>query len=345
MQKDDAIQKLLEEDEAFYRQDALRLDARQSAQTIDLENVPTPDAPSRVHSMKAPAMPVAVVAILNDDEQAAEPIPFPHRDKPQHFPAFMARSAMFRAGRSQGNPSETPSEIHAQGCSISMSGPRLAMRDKAVWEVALQLAKEASSDMSRPFEVSLREFARRMGETDMGGNGLDSIWQCLKRLCLVRIEFQIRGQCSGVGSMLATATKRDGRCYLRLNPDFALPALAHDKQFRIRSARRNSLSMALAQWMHDFLSTHSTSRDLDLGYLRSLCGYDGPKRNFAAKLRSAMAELATRAPELVAAFEVEQSGRNSDGWKLKVVRGPELPEFTMPKHSTPKKVGRGGVAL
>jgi hypothetical protein len=331
----------LADDDEFYRLEALRLEAEKSARWTGEETS------SMDIARTAQAAPL-LSPVIEDEAplpEATTPIPIPLRNKTQQFPAFMSRSALFRAGRANGTPLAATIDVPAQGCQIRLSGPRLSMRDKCVWEIALQLAKEASGDMALPYEVSLRDFARRLGESDFGGANLESIWQSLRRLCLARVEFSIPSQVSGVGSLLSTAVKRDGRCHLRLNPDFALPALAGDKQFRIRSERRNALASVLAQWLHDFFSTHSATRDIDFGYLRSLCGYDGPKRNFPARLRSAMSELVQLAPELMAGFEIQNVGRDSDGWKLKVLRGPEQPEFTMPRPNEAERKRRGGVVL
>ena len=144
--------------------------------------------------------------------------------------------------------------------------------------------------------------------------------------------------------MLSTAIKRADRFYLRINPDFALPAMTGDKQFRIRSQRRRGLSTALAQWLHDFFSTHQTARDMDLGYLRGLCGYDGAKRNFPAKLRAAMEELSKDVPDVIASFTIDRIGKDGDSWMLKIIRGPEKPEFVMPKIAA-KTSRHNGVAL
>lgn len=269
----------------------------------------------------------------------------PHRDKPDHFPAFMSRSAMFKAGRSYEDMA-TFTEFPAQGCTLRCRGPRLTMKDKHVWETAIQIAKESSPGLSSSFEIGLRDFARRMGHKDFCSKTLAPIWDSLERLACARIEFDIPGQCSGVGSMLSTAVKRGNRFYLRLNPDFALPALMGDKQIMIRSERRAKLSSALAQWLHDFYSTHSTYRDHDLAYLRELCGYDSTHRNFPIKLDQAMKELVATAPELIASFEMIKVGRESDLWNLRAVRGQEKASYKMPAAIPSKKNRRfTGVSL
>lgn len=331
MLSDEAHRRMLQEDEEFYGNEAKRLAALQISET----SISVSDAANAMANVFVDAVLIDTAtspspAASNEVAQDSPAIEIPLRDKPEHFPAFMSRSALFRAGRSGAPDTTAMFEIPAQGCSIKAIGARLSMRDKAIWEVAIQLAKEKSEDMSQPYFVSLRDFAKRLGDADMGGDALEAIWQGLLRLCAVTIQFTARGA-SGAGSMLSTAVKKDGKCYIRLNPDFALPALASDIQFRIRSKRRNGLSMALSQWLHDFFSTHTETRDLDIGYLRTLCGYDGTAKNFPAKLRRAMAEMVAKVPDLIASFEIIRCGRNSDGWKLRIVRGNEKPEFTMPK--------------
>jgi hypothetical protein len=271
----------------------------------------------------------------------------PHKGKPRNFPGFIARSALFRVTSSD-EPFGQPTVVKAQGCSLIITGPKLGMRDKHVWETAIQLAKERAAGIGDAFEIELRDFARRMGSSNQGGRALASIWDSLDRLAQCRVQFELGESWKGTGSLLATAHRKDGRLYLRLNPDFAIPALMGDKQFLFDQARRSTLSTSLAQWLHDFFSTHKQSREMDLLYLRSLCGYDGPARNFPAKLELAMKSLVAAAPTLVETFEIERIGRNSDSWKLRVALGSEKPAFLPAEQSAveprgPK--GRGRVAL
>lgn len=334
----DYQQRLLEEDLNFYGEDSMRREKARADTAAQPEQ--------QVLANPSTSQPAADQT-LNDQELLDEgpKIEIPHRGKLDYFPALTSRSALFRASQTC-ETFQQLTEIPSQGSSMRVLGPRLSMRDKSIWEIAMQLAKESAPDMSKPFEVSLREFVRRLGSKDVSGPALESIWGSLSRLCLTRIEFVIKGQCSGVGSMLSTAIKQDGRCYLRLNPDFAIPALTIDHQFRINSQRRMTFSSALTQWLHDFLSTHTTTRDMDLRYLRGLSGYDGTKRNFAGKLKQALDELVKHAPELVAKYEIIRGTRDSDEWTLRIQRGAEQPQYVMPSSSTPMVRGRrGGVAL
>ena len=271
--------------------------------------------------------------------------PIPHKNRPNHFPGFIARSAMFRVSDTHGHFAQ-PTAVRAQGCSLTLSGPALNMKDKHIWETAIQIAKERAPHAGESFEIELRDFARRMGSNNRSGPALTSIWESLKRLALCRIEFEIGDSCKGIGSLIATAYEDDGKLYLRLNPDFAIPALLGDKQFIFDQARRRALPYALSQWLHDFFSTHKQSKDMDLLYLRELCGYDGTPRNFPSRLRSAMTALVSAAPELVASFKIVEAGRCSDRWILSVELGGKTPSFLPAQHiSVQPKTGRGKVAL
>jgi len=271
---------------------------------------------------------------IGRSQDASSSIPFPFRDKPEHFPGFMARSSLFRVGRPSSavvGSATQPLLIKAQGgYIITFHGERLTMHDKLVWEVAIQMAKEATPDMNALIQVSLREFSRRLGWTDQSGKALDWIWQSLRRLYMARVEFRFADGREGGGSMLATVIKSDGALHIRVNPDFALPAFGHDKQFRIRFERRRGLKSSLAQWLHDFLSTHSTTHDLTLDYLRELCGFQAKKSRFPLSLVEALNELKTAIPELIESFEIDKAKRDSDHWILRIKRGPETPEFIIP---------------
>lgn len=336
----------------FHADDADDWDASEYAGQAQFMPAPTPGAPAAQPARaRAPLPEPMPMATPTGGARAEGDLPSPgfpalHKRSPKNFPGFIARSAMFRASSSH-EPFDRPTTVKAQGCALTLSGPRLGMRDKHVWETAIQVAKERAEHIGDAFEIELRDFARRMGSSNHGGRALASIWDSLERIALARVEFEI-GACKGIGSLLATASRSDGRIHLRLNPDFAMPALLGDKQFRFDQARRAALPTALAQWLHDFFSTHKLSRDMDLKYLRDLCGYDGSPRNFPGKLRAAMQSLVEAAPCLVVSFQVDEGARSSDSWKLRVELGSEKPSFLPATTVAPPpkgESGRGRVAL
>jgi hypothetical protein len=287
---------------------------------------------SMAQSQPPTAMAVSAASPLDGFDDNAPPIPFPLSDKPEYFPGFIARSALFQAGRpGAGDVSELRRVRSQKHYDVTVTGPRLTMRDKRVWEIAMQIAKEASSDMCQAFEIALNDFAERMGLADRSSKTLGPIWASLQRLSQVRVSFKLPAGHEGSGSLLATAVKIEGRTYLRVNPDFTWAAFSLDFQFHIQSARRGALSSSLAQWLHDFLSTHTDNIDFTVDYLRSLSGHAGAARNFPEALRKALDELVVSVPALVAAYSIDEQGKSSDRWVVKLTRGPEKPQFAMPK--------------
>ena len=273
--------------------------------------------------------------------------PMPHKKHLMNFPGFIARGAMFRVSRSA-QVGDGTTILKVAGGTMTITGPMLCMRDKAVWEAAIQLAKERAPRVGDAFEIELRDFVRKMGSDNFSGKALAAVWSSLERLAKAKIQFEVdKGRCKGVGSLLASAFKSRGKMHLRLNPDFAIPALLCDKQFCFNVKRRNKLSSSLAKWLHDYYTTHSTTQDIDLNYLRDLCGYDGLASHFPAKVRQAMDELLTAAPKLFASYSIAKTGRSAELWKLQVVLGDEKPSFlpskSLPASSANKR--RRGVAL
>lgn len=114
----------LADDDDFYRLEALRLDTEHSARW------PGEETTSMEITRAAQAVTLPSPAVEDDASlsKTTTPIPFPLRSKTQHFPAFMSRSALFRAGRANGAPLAATIDVPAQGCQIRLSGPRLSMR-------------------------------------------------------------------------------------------------------------------------------------------------------------------------------------------------------------------------
>lgn len=269
----------------------------------------------------------------------------PHKRKSLNFPAFIPRSPMFRASAAEGD-FLTFTAIPCASGNVEMLGPKLNMRDKQVWEIAIQLAKERAEGIGARFEVELREFARRMGQEHPNALALQSIWRSLERLAAARVKFNIgKGQCKGIGSLIATAACIDGKRFIRLNPDFALPALRCDYQFAFNAPRRATLSTSLARWLHDYFSTHTKAHPVDLRYLRTLCGFEAAPRNFPGKLVAAMDELVSQAPGVVASYAISKPTKCADSWILTTTLGAEKRIFAKPAAMPAEPKGSGGVCL
>lgn len=261
---------------------------------------------------------------------ATPPIALPLRSKPDQYPAFMARGALFSASK-HGAPLPQSAPLKAQGSyALRASGPRLSMRDKAAWEAAMQVAKECE-DASQDIPISLADLARRMGAQEANGAAYASIRASLDRLAQTDVEVTLNGRVHA-GKLLAMAQVKGRACFIRLDLPLSLAILEDDFQFKINSVRRRSLNSSLAQWLHDFVSTHSAyGGKLTVAYLRELCGFEGQAKRFPSLLSAALLELAAKAPELVAGHAFNKVGQSSDKWELNIQRGSEAPSFSRPK--------------
>lgn len=335
--------------------DSAPRDLRASPASVDAETVeavPASDEPSqpqqtgRGKRRRSPARAIA----------GGPGIVLPHAAKADLFPAIFSRSALFRVSGADDSAiapdaSDPGIVIAAQGgVNLRIKGPWPRMRDKAVWEVALEMAK-ASPDASAPIPVSLSKFADRLGYADKGSDTLAWIWTSLRRLSLCQVEFDSPSP-SGqplVGNLLAAARETTFGKEIAIDPAFASRLLDEDFQFVIDRARRATLSTALARWLHDFLSTHSgPRRPLDVPYLRALCGYAGKNKRFPNELERALVELAQKAPGILSSHSFSKPTRSSDGWTVSLVYGQEKRRFEQPKPASKPaapKPGRSGVAL
>lgn len=316
----------------------------------DLPQPPRPRAPADGDALAVasppreaiPPRPLASRAATHTSATPAEaaqpvaasgiPTVLAHADKPDLFPALAARSALFRVGRPSASDAPHQGPVPSQGnYALSLFGPWPRMRDKAVWEAAMGLAKEAGN-AAEPFRISLSAIAARMGLSDTSGAALDAIWASLELLAACRIEFTLPKGARCGGSLLRAATKVGRARFIQVDMALAGPLFREDYQFKMDGARRAKLGGSLAQWLHDFLSTHDAQdKPLTLGYLRELCGYDGPRKSFPALLRGALDELAQKAPELLQSHSLKKRSRASDAWSIELSRGSARPSFAKPQ--------------
>jgi len=262
---------------------------------------------------------------------------FPHREPRfrSHFPEFFARSGIFAPGYG-GVDSGGAIAIKAQGCEVEFDGPRLTMSDKTVWEAAVRLAKAEPPGTSLGVDLSLREFAAEMGWKDGGGNSLGWIRDSLSRLSKSRVAFRYDGGPSGSGLLIEPPPAGEPWSRVEFDPAFIEAAFGKAAQFRIDCARRRALGSTLARWLHDFLSTHSEKRSLDLDYLMELSRHGGDAKHFPEQLRTALEELKLGAPGLVAGWSLTKRISRRTGPAAIIDRGPEKPRFEMPGNDVKK---------
>ena len=257
-------------------------DARDYKEEMEAERAAIAAAKLRVPENVQPAVPAtlylaaphspskATQAAVQSPAQApaAAPIPMPHRHKTGYYPALASRSALFGVGRANpGGPSLPLADTEARKeYGLECEGPSLSLMDKAVWEAAIDLCKKSGIDAGEDAPISLSEVARRVGWKSTGGQALDSIWDCMERLAAVRIEFNSPAGQRASGNLLASARRLGKAASVSFDPTIAKHLLGHDMQVELDTSRRGSLKGNLAKWIHDFLSTHTTSNPVDLRY-------------------------------------------------------------------------------
>lgn len=255
---------------------------------------------------------------------------FPCHARPLHFPALFARSGLFsgqRQARAAPAPTQTLGIKGQMHYSVDFNGPRLSMNDKAVYEAVVRLAKTAKHDLGLPMRVSLRAIAEEMGWSARGGRDLDWVWRALERLARSEVSFQLANQQRVNGKLLESVEKGTPGIEISFDSQFVLAAFGDGQQFKIDSERRKKLGSPLAQWLHDFLSTHKEGHSLTLSYLQELCGSEATSKRFCHALREAATALCAAAPELAKSFDIDSHRRSSEGWSIKFERGAEACDF------------------
>jgi hypothetical protein len=269
-------------------------------------------------------------------QRPAPPPPtlLPHPHKPDMFPAFMARSALFSAirantGGSHHGPLQAPTTM-----SLSLQGPRLSMADKRVWEALVRAAKRGRVDMAAPFDVAMGNVAEMAG---FGRGQTRSAWAAVERLAAAKVDALVNGV-PVVGRLLASATKDGRRRVVAFDAKFMEAAFARVLNVDMTGSLRGRSEPPLAQWLGDYFQTHEPfATDPDLDYLRKLCGHGGTPKDFVSALEAAMAALAAARPDLIAAWSIDKSKGSSLEWTLVTPRGDARPSV---KH--PRKPKAGG---
>ena len=295
--------------------------------------------------------PAATIAL----PMARTGFPIPLAAELWHFPSMFARSAIFRVGRDKGLVLPAQEIATYARLQVVFEGPRLTMRDKRIWELAVAAAKRHGFS-GEEFELSLSSLARALGAAPTGA-ALRSIGASLKKLTEARIKYVIDERARGDAALLGSFSKRPGSgWWASLDPGLQA-ALFEDLQFPTNLARRERLSTDLARWLHDFFATHKKGYEegIPVETLRRLCGYDSEACHFPKFLRGALTELTEVAPELIAAFRIQPVGRHGKNWKAFVTRGSEVAAFKLPAEDErrararashkAKGAGRGRVAL
>lgn len=298
-----------------------------------------------------PTGPVPATAPAQGSNAAGQALAaWPPRHRVGLYPSLFSRSALFQVGKGKRDtPWRATRTVACQGGhELVATGPRLSMRDKAVWEFALDRAR-AAGQIGEEFELPLRACALALGATkDRSSKTLDRVFESLERLASTQLDFKFATGESGSCKLLARAAMRGKACVAAFDP--ALGALlGADFLFKIDAARRRTLGSDIAKWVHDFHSTHEQFDGAFLiGTLRELCGYEAQAGHFSGQLVAALEDAKARAPGIVDGFEVSKPKAKADAWKVSIMRGDDAASFEMPERAWRARSsmsGKGGVKL
>lgn len=284
---------------------------------------------------------------------AGKPLPLNHPSDLDLFPAFMSRSALFSASRSENvethsGPLEAAGEVF-----LTFNGPRLSMADKRAWEAVMRIAMRDRVNTEEPFLVKLAEVARLAG---FGKCQSRTAWAAIERLARSHLDATVYGT-KMAGWLLTSAVLKGRRASILIDPSLVGPAFSGTLLASRTGAVGDGVKSLLAQWLRDYFSTHKPpARPLTLDYLRELSGYVSRPKHFVPALEKAMAELAEKRADLIASWSIDKSLGNdnaSDRWTLNVQRGSSMPVVkrrskpaaSMPPVAKPTPKRRGGPAL
>lgn len=319
-------------------------------ETDDFNDWPAYQPPASAGRTTAPVSPIPALP-KSVQQKPSTAIPFPFSNKPDHFPGIFSRSALFSAIRSTKSPEPVVSmEIKAQGdYSIVLDGHRLSMFDKSVFESVIRIAKASSHNLAEQLECSLSEIALHLGWEARGGRDLQCIFDSLARIASTSIDYRLLDGVMRSGRLIGSVEKGRTGISIGFDAGLILATFGIDKQFKFDQNRRALLDGALAQWLHDYISTHTKDQSMLLTHYLGLCGYGARSKSFPEKLGIALDEIKAKAPELVAGIVWNKPTKSSERWKIEIVKGSEKASFIDPakKHAAPAKPAstRSGVAL
>ncbi len=247
-------------------------------------------------------------------------------------PALMSRSALFSAGTGKGQHGRPERPVACyKPYELRLDGPRLTMRDKAVWEQFLRAAI-AHGFADEEFIISLSGTSKALGGSGSGAAS-KSVLESLRRMGKARIFYE-RHSAQGSGKLVGTLRREDRgprkRSVWWASFDGGLaPLLERDAGCRCLVEQRRGLKTELAEWLHDFLGSNKPY-EYSVGKLRELSGYEAAADQFPSKLREALAEIKSKAPSVLSDFEFDCAAKDPNQWKV-AAKTADQPNFVMPK--------------
>lgn len=247
-------------------------------------------------------------------------------------PALMSRSALFSAGTGKGQHWQPERALACyKPYGLRLEGPRLTMRDKAVWEQFMRAAL-SHGFADEEFVISLSGISKALGGWG-SGEASKSVLDSLRRLSQARISYA-RHSVEGSGRLIGSLRHEDRgarkRSIWRASFDGGLaPLLERDAGCRCLVEQRRKLRTQLAEWLHDFLGSNKPYQ-YSVGKLRELSGYEAAADQFPSKLREALAEVKNNAPGVLTSFEFDCAAKNPNDWQV-AAKTSDDPNFVMPR--------------
>ncbi len=319
--------------------------------------VPRPPVKTAAPNVPSPVEPTPHSAPDEGQVGAAIPAatPFPKVGLPLKFPGFATRSALFQVGGAPGGPLSGPLASSGQ-YELNYFGPRLSMRDKRIWEMAMTAA-QAHGWLDSEFRLSLWKIAKGLGLKDRSSKTADSIFESLQRLALADLSFTINGYASGRGKLLGSARKGGSLALVSASGSFAGVAFTKDTRFE-RAAPESRIVTSLGKWLLDFVWVNEEYKPgFDVEYLLRLSGSGASSEGFVKHLRKALKEVSAAAPDVLVSSRIDEVGRDAGKWMVFMERGAEVPPYERPQKERSKGPGsskgrkgqkkpkKGGVAL
>ena len=252
-----------------YEESLARAKTRGKAGPVELPSgLMKPDAPSNVALL--PPWPSAVRGVPNS----------------------LLRSALFGAiKRGKRAYQQGVKKASVEGVTVIHTGPQLDQADLDVWQHCLHLAR--AEGLGTRIQFSAGSFLKAI-ERGAGGKDIEWLKNAFRRLSSSVVEVS-DGKRAYFGPMLIGGARDDetGQYVIEMNPKIA-SLFGTDGWTGVEIEVRRALKkQPLAQWLHQFYSSHARPFGFKVETIHRLCGSENASiKGFKQELRHALERLA-----------------------------------------------------
>lgn len=257
-----------------------------------------------------------------------EQLPLPKwTDRVRGVPNAILRSALFGIASGRQREELKEKEVSAfGGLSVRQTGQELNQGDRDVWDQLIHLAR--TGGLENCVEFSASSFLASIGRT-AGGKDMQWLQKAIDRLMLTKVEID-DGVHVFCGTLIPQTFKNKQTCryVVFLNPTIS-NLYSSGGWTMIDLQRREALrGHPLAQWLHDFFSTHAEPLPFSVAKIHAMCGSKNRQlRGFRRELREALLFL-----EEIA------------GWTCRIddadlIRVERIPSRSQSRHILRKRLG------